>query len=201
MNFIAYSEVYSSAELLSKHKEKHIPPKSKKQITPVPKLQPQQPPPILPPIPKMKIENRAKVILSNPIPPPQSALQKQQQQQLQNQHQHSLLSGQNLDPNGLNFPCPSCGKLFGRKLNLDRHFKTIHLGIKNHVCFICHKAFAKSWDLTLHMRTHTGEKPYSCPVCQQRFTQKGTLKKHVDTQHHSDEVNKLGQSSNDHDDS
>lgn len=81
------------------------------------------------------------------------------------------------------FNCPDCGKEFGRKLNLDRHYRTIHLKIKNHVCFICQKAFAKSWDLNLHMRTHTGERPYQCPKCTQRFTQKGTMKKHIETQH------------------
>jgi len=48
-------------------------------------------------------------------------------------------------------------------------------------CTYCHKGFNKNFDLSQHVRSHTGEKPYQCVVCGRGFAQKSNVKKHMAT--------------------
>lgn len=57
------------------------------------------------------------------------------------------------------FKCESCKRAFHTKLMLQRHFEADHLGIKNHVCNICGKAFGYRNAMMKHQRhVHKREK-------------------------------------------
>lgn len=74
--------------------------------------------------------------------------------------------------------CHFCSKVFNTGSNLSIHMRT-HTGDKPYICSICQKGFAQSCNLVNHMRIHTGERPYKCPHCDRAFTQSGNLNNHI----------------------
>ncbi|XP_061694970.1 zinc finger protein 217 isoform X2 [Syngnathoides biaculeatus] len=50
-------------------------------------------------------------------------------------------------------------------------------------CSYCGKSFRSSYYLTVHLRTHTGEKPYKCVYCDYAGAQRTSLKYHMERRH------------------
>lgn len=82
------------------------------------------------------------------------------------------------------FKCKYCQASFGRRDNMQKHERSIHMGERPFVCEICSYAFQKKDHKDKHVRTvHLKERPYQCTLCESRFGQKSDLTKHIRTVH------------------
>ncbi|XP_078077117.1 uncharacterized protein LOC144498975 [Mustelus asterias] len=76
------------------------------------------------------------------------------------------------------FNCDYCERKFYRKEHLTMHRRT-HTGERPFACEECGRAFAEKWNLKEHRRTHTGVRPYSCRFCGKAFYRSSHLKVHL----------------------
>ncbi|XP_023703512.1 zinc finger protein 771 isoform X2 [Cryptotermes secundus] len=82
------------------------------------------------------------------------------------------------------FSCPECMESFQREDDFKMHMKS-H-GKTNLQCTVCGRYFKKTFNLTQHVRIHTGEKPFLCSICGKSFGDSSTLSKHQKSVHNSE---------------
>ncbi|XP_070382266.1 transcription factor che-1-like [Dermacentor albipictus] len=83
-----------------------------------------------------------------------------------------------------NHKCETCGKLLSSAATLTVHHRT-HTGERPYKCEICHKLFARSDSFHSHQLIHTGLKPHICQYFTRPFKRKADLKAHLMS--HSDD--------------
>ena len=83
--------------------------------------------------------------------------------------------------------CVPCGVEQNHQMRKEETGAIIAKGVKRkrgqHECGVCEMTCRDSYNLKVHMRTHTKERPYECHVCEKRYRQAHVLKFHMRTQH------------------
>jgi len=76
------------------------------------------------------------------------------------------------------YKCTECRKCLRGNQVLTVHIRS-HSGEKPFECTVCSKRFTTSRALVVHSRIHSGEKPYKCHLCDKVFSQSAHLNAHM----------------------
>ena len=117
----------------------------------------------------------------------------------ENQKGHKNLSDDNnvLKKSIREFTCEQCNKTFSSQYNLNRHYKSVHLkmkqkrkGTKKYFCKQegCDKVFSNGSNYKKHYDTvHLNIRRHLCEICSFMFKTKWALKTHLNTLHEKDQ--------------
>jgi uncharacterized C2H2 Zn-finger protein len=85
---------------------------------------------------------------------------------------------------GVYSECPECGRRFGKKENMTRHYKSVHDEEKFYKCAKCGLKFSRNAHLTQHIKTvHDKIRAFKCQHCKMSFGRAGARKQHVESVH------------------
>ena len=76
------------------------------------------------------------------------------------------------------FDCKDCNLSFVSKSSLSIHSRS-HSGEKPYSCTVCQRSFKQYSHLVTHIRTHSKDRPFECSLCPSKFSQSGSLKRHI----------------------
>ena len=78
--------------------------------------------------------------------------------------------------------CPECGKVYTKKSDMVRHYRSVHEGIK-YPCNECDYQATKKYNLLIHIQSkHEGIR-YPCNLCDYQATRERDLKSHFQSRH------------------
>lgn len=89
---------------------------------------------------------------------------------------------------GTKYACGTCGKLFMKKSNCERHSRA-HTDYKGIVCNICGSSFAYENSLKRHLETEHGIVKHACEVCGKNYSNETALKVHYIKAHAQQNLN------------
>lgn len=109
---------------------------------------------------------------------------------LENSEENSNLRHQELELSGLGntinisaylspLQCQICKILFSSKSHKERHVKSIHSKVKDHVCNVCNKGFSRKDSLKLHLQIHSDGRNFKCLFCKKILKSKSSVKYHA----------------------
>ena len=79
--------------------------------------------------------------------------------------------------------CETCGRNCPNLKAYQAHIKTHNDVVKNFICTVCEKRFAKGFLLAQHSHIHTGIKIFKCDLCEKSFAKRDSLRIHIKKNH------------------
>lgn len=77
------------------------------------------------------------------------------------------------------YQCTICNECFGGKASHDEHRRLMHSGANRFLCGTCGRVFGRKGQLEDHLISHSDAKPYQCPFCENGYKRYRHLREHL----------------------